>query len=91
MNAYGCGATVLVHEATFSDELCDEAAAKKHTTTGQVGLGPSPFRVLYSLARPSRCMPRTENTRARSLAPPLTLSLLSFAGPSVRRRSRPGD
>jgi ribonuclease Z len=26
----GQGATVLVHEATFEDELVDEARAKKH-------------------------------------------------------------
>jgi ribonuclease Z len=29
------GATLLVHEATFEDELQDEAIAKKHSTTAE--------------------------------------------------------
>ncbi|KAF8070965.1 TRZ4 [Scenedesmus sp. PABB004] len=29
------GATLLVHEATFDDELADEAVAKKHSTTAE--------------------------------------------------------
>lgn len=31
----GYGATVLIHEATFEDDMVEEAAKKKHTTTKQ--------------------------------------------------------
>jgi ribonuclease Z len=33
--AAAAGATLLVHEATFEDELAAEAAAKRHSTTGE--------------------------------------------------------
>ncbi len=36
----GVGADVLIHEATFDDELMDEAVAKRHCTIGEV-CGPS--------------------------------------------------
>jgi len=31
----GRGATLLIHEATFDDELWEDAEAKKHSTTGE--------------------------------------------------------
>ncbi|KNC47300.1 zinc phosphodiesterase ELAC protein 2 [Thecamonas trahens ATCC 50062] len=38
--AVGTDATVLIHEATFEDELAHEAVAKKHATTGEAaGVG----------------------------------------------------
>jgi ribonuclease Z len=37
---YAQSAKVLIHEATFDDSLVADAAAKKHTTTGQaIALG----------------------------------------------------
>ncbi|OAA58630.1 tRNA processing endoribonuclease [Niveomyces insectorum RCEF 264] len=47
----GRGATLLVHESTFDDELAGEAAAKKHSTMGealQVGRAMGARRVLLT-------------------------------------------
>ncbi|CAA3018626.1 zinc phosphodiesterase ELAC 2 [Olea europaea subsp. europaea] len=46
-----CGATVLIHEATFEDSLMDEAIAKNHSTTKEaveVGDSSGVYRVILT-------------------------------------------
>lgn len=45
------GATLLIHEATFEDELMEEAIAKKHSTTGeavQIGAEAGAYRTILT-------------------------------------------